>query len=118
MFYKTENREHVEPLIRESSYLNMSQRISYLSANILYNVLHFKIPDYLFKLLILRSEVNSRDTRFKSHLDIPKHKSKKFKSSLSYVGPNIYKSYCSLFDRHKCRNAFKKALKNTIKRSS
>lgn len=104
-------REHVTPHLIKLNEPRLSLRFQYLYIMLLYKVYTYKVPPYLYNLLIKRSEIHSRDIRLNT-FTVPRHSSSKFKCSFSYKAPLLLNPILDILDSPFSR--FKFEIKNRL----
>nr|CAI5856335.1 unnamed protein product [Callosobruchus analis] len=82
--YNIPYREHISPYLLRKRQLNIEKRVQFLFTMFLYKLLVNRIPSYLLKFILRRSDYHDVNIRTNS-FTIPKHNTDRFKGSFSYL---------------------------------
>lgn len=109
--YKITFYDHVTPYFVRAHELKFKERADYLFLILLFKLIHNKHPEYLYKNLILRSDVHAANIRHNT-FTVPKHLTSKFEACFSYMGPKLLNSALDVLNRSFI--AFKNAVKTNL----
>ena len=81
-----------QEMFNELNWLSFRSRVNYMTAVLVYKVIHNLSPGYLMDLLTRHSDMSPYNTRSASDLNliVPKHSSEQFKRSFKYSAANIW----------------------------
>lgn len=103
---------HITPHLRSANMLNMSERRFLHMSCLINTIVNTNCPQYLGDLLIRHGDIHDLNTRHRSNLLIPNHKTEAFKSSFSYQAAHIH----NMLPVHSAKNtkSFKEKIKKCI----
>lgn len=85
-------RDHISPHLKRLKEPEMRERLEYLYVMLLYKIFKNKIPIYLIKLIINRSQIHSVNIRVNS-FTVPQHTTSKYKNCFSYMAPTLLNKF-------------------------
>lgn len=88
--YNLNRREHTTPVIRKAGMLKMAERRTAHLLSVVHKVIKTGQPKYLRDRLKARSDIHNVSLRRKNRLDIPQHRSTKFKASFTCKAATHY----------------------------
>lgn len=108
-------RTHVTPFLNKAGLLNMSARRELHLATVVYDLIKFKHPDYLFKKLVWSSSRNPYKTRASSYLLIvKKHKTTAFRGSFRYQATKCWNNIPPPLRKPMSKSFFRLKLKSIL----
>nr|CAI5828517.1 unnamed protein product [Callosobruchus analis] len=109
-------RQHISHKLKDTGWLNMSQRRFLHSACMYQKILRNKEPTYLFNKIKFRKHIHSLNVRTKHNITTPKHRTEQFKRSFSYQIGKIYNELPTEITRLNLKD-FKRKLKFDLLRN-
>lgn len=104
-------REHITPHYLRLNIFKVHQLLHCQYASLIFNVLKYQEPEYLFKMLQRRSEVHSVDVRNRNLFSVPHHSSEKFKGSFANMAVIIFNENCDIYNSCSSIVEFKRRFK-------
>lgn len=92
-------REHITQHYNNMNILKINNRFKLSYATLLYKVITFKVPSYLFQLLVRKSTVHTANLRNAESYLIPLHHTAKFERCFEYISCILINSSKDIFDR-------------------
>ena len=90
----TNRFEHITPYYRELGFLKILQRRSLAISMLVWKIIKFQLPSYLYQSYIFTSSSNSRSTRSnKLMLQVPNHRLQKYHDSFHIQSINCWNMY-------------------------
>nr|CAI5828002.1 unnamed protein product [Callosobruchus analis] len=103
-------RQHISHKLKDTGWLNRSQRRFLHSACIYQKILRNKEPTYLFNKIKFQKHIHTLNVRTKQNITTPKHRTEQFKRSFSYQIGKIYNELPTEITRLSLKD-FKRKLK-------
>ena len=106
-----------QEMFNELNWLSFRSRVNYMTAVLVYKVIHNLSPGYLMNLLTRHSDISTYNTRSASDLNliVPKHSSEQFKRSFKYSSANIWNCLPLSIKESPSLNSFKIKCKQFFK---
>lgn len=105
-------RTHVTPYLNNSRMLKMETRQKFYFACLLFDVIKWKQPQFLYKKLIWsRTFIENRLRFYSKVLDVPRHRTTAFRGSFRYLASKCWNNIPPPIRDCKCKTKFKTELK-------
>lgn len=113
--YQVPPRWHITPFLNSGNLMKMDARRKLHLASLMFGVVLWKTPEYLYRKLVWSRDVSSRNTRASSYLLLtPNHRTAAFRGSFKFAATHCWNALLPPFRAVKSVKSFKNKFKKYL----